>query len=359
MIERFKSLFGRKVPAAACREPTGETIVFNAYCTLLEIAQPTFAHKLHARRDLSDPELLEHLGEFCGHVQSRGEGKMSLEKYHVILHIQRVQHQVSIAVGVSDIDAFRAWAANANAVLLTPDGHVTDPQGRILVHAADGATDPAARVPYPEQARMRKAASEAALAARGIIVPLTLPPLVCEAELLLRGRDDVIERSRALLLVALRAESVACGEAMPVEALLAKMPLGDDALSPKEQAFLQHAAPSQQDCAQYIWRYEALLVLEWALGLVDELPFPAAPAEAAPVVATLIEMRGPQLRPVVEILDALDLHYRLHWHVRQSRLKNQGECAGVDADVLMERHHTLNWLVRFQHAPWDDIDTPT
>lgn len=358
MIEVFKSLFGRaKDPGPG--EPVGDTVLFNAYCTRREIAQPAFAHKLHARRDLSDPELLEHLGGFCGYVQARGDGAMTLMKYHVILHVQRVQHHLSISVGAADIGALRAWAEAANAVLFTQDGHVTDPQGRVLVNGADGSSDPQARLPYPEAALQRKAATQKALAERGIAVPDTLPPLVCEDELSLRSRDEVIERARALLLVALRAESVASGEAMPVDTLLSKMPLADDALSPKEQAFLKQEAPSQQECAQFIWRYEALLVLEWALGLVDELAFPAAPAEAADIVARLIEMRGPQLRSEREILDALDVHYRLNWHVRQTRLKTKGEVKGVDADVVMERHHTLNWLVRFQHAPWDDVDTPT
>ncbi len=195
--------------------------------------------------------------------------------------------------------------------------------------------------------------------ASGIVVPATLPPLVCEDELTLRDRDEVVARARALLLVALRAESVASNEAMPVETLLSKMPLGDDALSPLEQAFLAQTAPSPNDCAPFVWRYESLHVLEWALGMLQTLPYPATAADAATIVATMIEMRGPALRPAGEILDALDMHYRLHWHIRQSRLKKQGETAGADADVVMERHHALNWLVRFQHAPWDEVDTPT
>lgn len=358
MLERFKSLFARKADSAP-PAPAGETILFNAYCTRLTIAQPDFAHTVHARRDLSDPELLEHLNGFCGYVLGRGDGAMSRDKYHVILHLQRVQQHLSISVGVDDKAAFYAWAEQANAILFTPDGNVSDPQGRVLVGAADGKADPEARLPYPAQAVARKAASEAALAARGIVVPASLPPLVCEDELALRGSDEVVERARALLLVALRAESVASGEPMPVATLLSKMPLADDALSPQEQAFLQQDAPSQHDCAQFIWRYEGLYLLEWALGLADALPFPAAPVDAASTVATLIEMRGPQLRAPGEILDALDLHYRLHWHIRQSRLKKLGEAAGVDADVVMERHRTLNWLVRFQHAGWDQVDTPT
>lgn len=358
MIERLKSLFARKAESAPAG-PVGPTLLLNAYCTRLSIAQPGFAHTLHARRDLSDPELLEHLNGFCGYVLARGDGTMSRDKYHVILHLQRVQQHLSISVGEADMAALHAWAAQANAILFTQDGHVTDPQGRVLVNAGDGKADADASLPYPEKAVARKAQTEARLAARGIEVPDTLPPLVCEDELSLRTRDEVVERARALLLVALRAESVASGEPMPVETLLSKMPLADDALSLNEQAFLTQETPSRQDCAQFIWRYEGLYLLEWALGLVEELPFPGAPVDAASTVATLIAMRGPQLRTSAEILDALDLHYRLHWHIRQSRLKKQGEAVGVDADVVMERHHTLNWLVRFQHAGWDDVDTPT
>ncbi len=332
---------------------------FNVYSTRLEIAQPEFAYTLHARRDLQDPALFEHLSGFCGYILGLGDGAMTADKYHVILHVQRVQQHLSISIGADDMAALYAWAEQANAILFAPGGHVLDPQGRVLINAADGKADAAARVPYPQQAHARKAATEAALAARGISVLEALPPVICEDELALRSRDDVIERARALLLVALRAESVASGEAMPVETLLAKMPLADDALSPQEQAFLAMDKPSSEQCAPFIWRYESLFVLEWALGLVKELPFPAQPVDAAGTVATLIEMRGPALRPANEILDALDQHYRLHWHVRQARLKKQGDVAGIDLDVVMERHRTLNWLVRFQHAPWDDVDTPT
>ena len=362
MIERFKSLFSRKSETrmnSAPLEITGEAILFNVYCTRLEVAQPVFAHKLHERFDLSSPALLADLNDFCGYVLSRGDGQMSRDKYHVILHLQRVQHHLSISVGVNDMLAFQTWAAQANALLIGPDGSVTDPQGRVLVDVADGSADPQARLPYPEQALARKAATTAALAARGVIVPDSLPPLICEAELALRSRDEAIERARALLLVALRADSVASGEAMPVETLLSKMPLADDALSPLESEFLAQEAPSKTECAPFIWRYESLYLLEWALCLVDQLPYPDAPADSAAVVATLIEMRGPRLRPAAELLDALDLHYRLHWTIRQSRLKHGVEADGLDADVVMERHRMLNWLVRFQHAGWDAVDTPT
>ncbi|MGZ8320557.1 MAG: DUF4272 domain-containing protein, partial [Telluria sp.] len=345
-------------PLPAPEAPAGDTVLFNAFCTRVEIPQPSFAHVLHTHRDLSDPALVEQLNSFCGYVFERGDGQMSQSKYHVILHLQRVQHHVRISVGVADVAALHAWAKEANAVLFAQDGTVLDPDGHVLV-GADGAADTQARMPHPERAWARKATTEALLKARGIEVPATLPPLVCEDELVLRDRDEIIGRARALLLVSLRAESVASGEPMGVAMLLAKMPLADDYLSPEEKLFLAKEAPSQEECAQFVWRYESLYLLEWVLGLVGELPFPSSACDTAGTVAKLIEMRGPAVRSSSDILDALDLTYRLHWHIRQQRLKKRGEAAGVDADVVMERHHALNWLVRFQHAGWDAVDTPT
>ena len=59
------------------------------------------------------------------------------------------------------------------------------------------------------------------------------------------------------------------------------------------------------------------------------------------------------------ILDALDLHYRLHWYVRQMKLDGQEPPPGLEGGVIQERHHALNWLVRFEDRDWDDVDTPT
>jgi len=58
-------------------------------------------------------------------------------------------------------------------------------------------------------------------------------------------------------------------------------------------------------------------------------------------------------------VDDHDLHFRLHWAVRQARLDGKDGVKDVDAGVILERHHALNWLVRFEDADWDDVDTPT
>ena len=64
-------------------------------------------------------------------------------------------------------------------------------------------------------------------------------------------------------------------------------------------------------------------------------------------------------RPTAEILDQLDLHLRLHWLTTEARLGRRDAEPGVDPGVVLERHRALNWLVRFEDADWDDVDTPT
>lgn len=359
MIKRLKNLFRRQPDSAASTAVTDDMILVNAYSTLLSLPKPDFAHVLHARRDLSDPELLPHLDGFCGYVLARGDKQMSRNKYHVILHLQRVQQHASLSVAPAELPALYEWARKANAVLFVPDGHVLDPDGLVLVNAADGGIAPGASQPYPEQALARKARTDGKLAALGIEVAASLPPLICEKELVLRGDAEIAGRAQALLLCALRAESCLSGRPMSVAELLEKIPAAEAHLTPAERAYLELEAPTQHQSVQFMWRYEAVYLLTWALGLVDDLPYPAQACDAGECVRLLAQLEKGRVRSGGDILDALDLHYRLHWFIRQRRLKEQPEAEGLDAGVVAERHQALNWLVRFQHTDWDDVDTPT
>jgi hypothetical protein len=66
-----------------------------------------------------------------------------------------------------------------------------------------------------------------------------------------------------------------------------------------------------------------------------------------------------RLRPVGEILDALDLCFRLHWALTEARVNDGPEVKGVEGGAVLERHYAFNWLTRFQEANWDDVETPT
>ncbi|MQA41708.1 DUF4272 domain-containing protein [Rugamonas aquatica] len=357
MFNRIKQLF--------LSPDTSNHILINAYCTVAEVPKPGFPHVMQARRDLSDPELRPHLNGLMNHLAQAGAGKMTQVRYHVIRHVQRVRQHVSLSIEAGAMDGFTAWAEAANAIVFMEDGSMRDPQGRILLPASGDGGEPKAVVPYPQQAWQRKARSEQLLAERKVVVPATLPPLVSEPELRLRTPEDVLRRMLALFVVAIRAESLSGGHAIAVDDLKKRFPPAFAGLTDAERAFLAQEAPTEQETTQYLWRYEAILVLQWVLGLQDALPFADAICDVAAISRTVIE-RGTEglrkqlaMRPAAEILDALDLHYRQHWATRQAILKKAAAPAGLNDGVLQERHHALNWLVHFEDRDWDEVDTPT
>jgi hypothetical protein len=340
-------------------------ILLNVYSTLREPSEPEFKHGMISRRDRTDPELPEHLDGFIGYVLSRGDGQMTPTLYHVMRHIQRVQNHYSMIVEEQDMDGFADWAWAANALCFIPNGSVCDPSGRVLVHPGGDEPDAEAAIPYPGDAHKRKERGAIRLAELGIKVSETLPPVIGAEEVELRSADAVARRAMALFVVAVRAESLATNKEISKADLQKRFPLACAALSQREKQYLETKSPDQKTTIQFAWRYEALFLLQWTLGLFEELPFPSAICDVPKVGKMAIDcnkaefIQAAKLRSVGEILDALDLHLRLHWAARQARLDKREPPAKLDEGVIMERHHALNWLVRFEGKDWDDVDTPT
>ena len=341
------------------KPPPAEFLLINAYSTLISPPPPPFAHN---QRDRTDPELTPHLGGFIQYVLGT-QPQMTATLYSVMRHLERVQHQFSLEVADTDLAAFLAWAGQANAVYFYPDGSVRDPAGRVLVSPDSGQLDPAAQVPYPADALARKDRSTAQLQRLGIQVPVSLPPVVGEGEVRWRTPQEVARRTVALAAVAVLAESRAEGEPLAHSVLDRNLPGCAAFLSPAEQAYLAEQQPSEQQNVNFGWRYESLSLLNWALGLMDELPFPDqicdVPLTASLARETANKFDSPQLQPAPDLLDALDLHFRLHWAVVDARINNREAPQGIIPGVILERHYALNWLTRFEDNDWDEVDTPT
>lgn len=369
MLSRLKKLLGgdssNTTQTPDPPKSGGDGILVNAYCTCGNVHALNFVHTLHGQRDLSDPELRSHLEGFIGYVLNSGDGAMTRTRYHVMRHVQRVQQHLSVSIDERQLDALTVWASKANAILFFPDGGVCDPQGRVLLTSTGESPDPAAEIPYPHEAWQRKSRIDSSIATHGISVLSSLPPCVAEPELQLRTPQEVIERAYALFLVAVRAESLSSDQPLSIAELQMRLPLAFDFLTPNEQAFMQEAIPDLSMTAQFAWRYECLCVLEWALGLVDDLPFPSSICDVTLVAQTILDadydqlVRTAKLRSANEILDALDLHYRLHWVVRQAQVDKVDIPGEIDGGVVLERHYALNWLVRFENSEWDEVDTPS
>lgn len=338
-------------------------LLINAYSTLASPPPPDFLSTAPTRRDRSDPELVPHLQGFVGYVMSTVEG-MDARTFGVLRHLQRVQTHYSFQVEDHQFDALAAWGDSANVLCFLSDGSVRDAAGNVLVSKGEPAVEADAALPYPADARARKLRSEAELKQLDAHPPAHLPPVLGQGEVRLRSAEEAMRRMLALCAVAVRAESLST-QALSVADIQAKLGPGVAALTPAERGFIDNDAPDEETWANHGWRYESAALLQWALGLSDTLPPPTAICDAGAIARVAIDQADEaliakaQLRPVGELLDALDAIYRRHWLVRQARLDERDPPIGLHPSVVYERHYALNWLLRFDEQDWDEVGTPT
>jgi hypothetical protein len=355
-------------PAPAMQQgfiPHDDDLLINAYCSTNTLPALDFPHLVQGRRSLADPALAEHLRGFSGWVNSVSSGEMTQTRYHVLRHIEKVRNHVSLLVHPADMERFAAWAREANAIAFFPNGFICDPSGAVLL-SPGGADDHAkAAVPYPPSAQQRKARTEDLLANRSLKAASSLPPVIAESEVVLRSATTIAERIMALFAVAVRAETLTSKSPMASDEILLRVGLSDHELSPDERKFIVDRTPTKKDVVHFGWCYECAFTLAWAVGVIDKLPFPGATCDVELIAQKLLKLgknglqAAAQLRPVTEILDSLDLHQRLHWIVRQAQVDKKKVPGGLEPGVILERHRALNWLVQFEGAQWDDVDTPT
>ncbi len=207
----------------------------------------------------------------------------------------------------------------------------------------------------------RKARSEAVLTEHGVPINTHLPVIAAAREVRPRDKAEIARRALCLMVVALKGEGL---EQEHVDRWLVTHALQAH-FTPKENAFLDDPAPAFQDLATFAWRHEAAWVLLWSLRLADPLGLPVMRGDAKAAVTLMISRTTAQIlaqarpRPIAEVLDAADLIYRCHWAVVDARLKGEPAPAGLDADVVLERHWALNWLIGYMDQAWDDISTDT
>lgn len=364
----LKRLFGKAASDAPVAESVADPVRINVYATARALPPIDFPHELLGRRDLTDPDLAEHLHGLIGYVMSRGDGEMTALRYHVWRHVQRVRNHVSLDVLPDDLEAVQRWARAANGILFLPDGSVRAPDMAVLLDA-EGATDPSATLPYQPDAIERRQRTLQLLDGLELRPPMSIPPAIGEAELDLRAPDEVLRRALALFYVAARGQAHGTASEPIPAGQRDDNPIGFASLTESERALLDGGGADEGAFAAITWRYEAANALLWALGFqganvahsdrmidVDAL-WGSVSGVAQPGAATVTA----QFRPATEILDALDRTWLEHWIVRQAQAKDIA-IAQPNGDVVMERHVALNWLTNFQNdfgTAWDEIDTPT
>ena len=204
-------------------------------------------------------------------------------------------------------------------------------------------------------AQERKNKSIAILQAQNVPFIEHLPLRYETEEVAPRDKKEVIERAVCSFASIMCALSISKKEYTERD----RVYMTQDFLSAKYNA-LQLLTPMEQQviagtiseagAINAAWKYEAVWVLLWALGVVEELSFPNQICDCDLVMGTMRRFKGlddfmanTTLRPLEEILQALDLHYRYHWAAVNARV-NGSDPAGIDEEVVMERRAGLEWL---------------
>jgi len=212
-----------------------------------------------------------------------------------------------------------------------------------------------------DEAERRKARSIAKLRAHNVPYIDWLPYIETEKETKRRTTEEVGLRILCLALVSIKG-----GHGVHDLALDGIKHFGlQDEFSPEEKAFIFDPTPTEHTKVQMQWRVEAAHVLLWSVSQVENLSFPKQQSDwdafwdlfrATRRKAFLQKL---ELRPQSVILDESDLIYRLHWATRDASLHGRKMPAGLNPDVVMERHHALNWLAAPADDPYSWDDTPT
>ncbi len=216
----------------------------------------------------------------------------------------------------------------------------------------------------------RKAKSEKILASKGINYNKYLPVIEDETEIKIRSSEEIGKRAVALAAAAVRAECRLSGVALETEKELITGILeiynGETFFSKEEKWYMDNPNPSEHDSIQFIWRYEAMWVMLWALGYVEKLEYPDKICDVSHA-ANIISMsrnleeliKTGKKKSKEEIVDEADLIYRYNWACVDARIKGVQTPGGMDEGIVMERHKALNWIINYMNDDWDNVRTDT
>jgi hypothetical protein len=270
-------------------------------------------------------------------------------------------------------EAVFAVAESLDAIIFWQGSKMLDKTGKLIMdfQGRSGISELPVQVdssefdaltPVTESGNARKSKTNALLIARKIPVASALPPIEGDEIARIRPVAEVAQRALALMIVAVKAEGLEDEIVQQVIEVFGIAPF----LSPQERAFIQNPNPSQQDKINFIWRYESLWTLLWALGHIDSLEFPDNICDVPKSVEIIHEagtfeafLAKSKLRSVAEILDQCDMAYRLNWAVVNARLRGEAAPANIESGVVYERHYALNWLRCYFDQEWDTVRTDT
>lgn len=198
-----------------------------------------------------------------------------------------------------------------------------------------------------------------------------LPVIEDVNEIQMRSAEEIAKRAIACLISIQVACDINSGENVEESREFFKGFLQrykvEEELTDNEKKII-FGRPDKQDVINMAWKYEAYWTLIWALGIVDKLEYPSQICDCNFAIRTVADyedfnafMKTIKLRNIEEILDEADLIYRYNWACVNARIKGENEPAGLDSEVVFERHWGLNWLIGkgTYNDNWDSVSTDT
>jgi len=180
----------------------------------------------------------------------------------------------------------------------------------------------------------------------------------------IRPAQEVARRSLALFAVVATALGLSRDEAI---SWLRKEELWD-ALTPHEVAYLEQTDPPQRARINFGWQSERLIVLVWALGKIPELPDSATQCDISVFKSVLPPFTETSPRAFIAqatltdeetLWEQAEAYFQDHWKARDAQLHGRPMPAGIDIEIVQERHHAINWTTGYDGLPWDDVTTDT
>ncbi|OCA84779.1 DUF4272 domain-containing protein [Pradoshia sp. D12] len=207
----------------------------------------------------------------------------------------------------------------------------------------------------------RKKRTEKLLKEMGIPINTHLHTLESENSLHFKDIEQVIDRIIAITIVSAK------GSGAPDETIdeFLESYNAKELFSPEEKEFIENEEPDQDEYNTYSWKIECNSALLWAINLIPDLPFPHTLSDVETLYDLVLHSTKEELlerasyRDKNEILDALDLLYRLHWAIAETRMNNEEFPIEISPGVVYERRYALNWMINILDEEWDDISMDT
>ena len=207
----------------------------------------------------------------------------------------------------------------------------------------------------------RKKRTEKLLKEMGIPINTHLHTLESEYSLHLKDIEQVIDRIIAITIVSAK------GSGAPDETIdeFLESYNAKELFSPEEKEFIENEEPDQDEYNTYSWKIECNSALLWAVSLVRDLPFPNELSDVQKLYDLIFQsernelLSQAQFRDYNILMDELDLYYRLHWALVETRLHNQELAVSINPGVVYERRYGLTWLLNLAGEEWEDISMDT